>query len=66
MEVKEKCWKGVEDGQYNGNQEEYGEQEKVGQNVKMYFHQVLYIVWLRISFREILWENIGQSQVNIG
>jgi len=31
----------------------------------MYFHRVLYVVWPRISFKSILWENIWQSQVNI-
>ena len=64
-EVKLKVWKGVDDGQYHGNEKEYGKQEKVVQNESMYFHLVLYVVWVRIVSMEILWGNIEQSPVNI-
>jgi hypothetical protein len=35
MTIKEEGSKGVADGQYNGNKEEYGDQNNVGQNVSM-------------------------------
>ena len=66
MTVKEAGWKDGDDGQYNGNVEEYADQEHVGQNVSMYYHQVDYVVGLRISFRAILWEYIEQSHQKIG
>ena len=41
-EVKETGSKGVGDDQCNGNEEESGSEEKVGQNASM-FHQLLYV-----------------------
>jgi len=38
--IQEEGCKGVADSQYNGNEEESGDQEKVGQNASMYYHQV--------------------------
>ena len=53
VEVQEQGWTGVDNGLYNWNEEERRDQETVGQNEAVYFDQVLYVVWLRISFREI-------------
>jgi hypothetical protein len=44
MTVKENGCKGVDDVQYNGNEEELGDQEKVGQNASLYDHQLQYVV----------------------
>jgi len=35
-EVKETGWKGVDDGQCNRNEEEYGIEDKLGQNASMF------------------------------
>ena len=42
--IKEEARKAVSDGQYNGNEEESRNQETVGQNPSMYYHQVHYVV----------------------
>ena len=62
---KKKVEKDVQNGQYNGHEEDQGDQEKVGQNVSMYYHQVYYVVWQRILFRELLRKNVDQSRENI-
>jgi hypothetical protein len=60
-EINETGSKRVGDRQYNGNKEESGKQEKVGQIGSIGFHQVLYVARLRISVRDILRENAEQS-----
>jgi hypothetical protein len=62
---KKEDWKGVDDGQYNGNEKEWGYQENVGQNLAMYYPQVYYVAWPRMVFKDILWQNIEQSCENI-
>ena len=64
--VKSESWKGIDDNQYNANGKEWEDQEKLGQNVSLYYHQVHYVVWPRILFREILWESIKQLGEKIG
>jgi hypothetical protein len=60
-EINETGSKCVGDRQHNGNKEESGKQEKVGQIGSIGFHQVLYVARLRISVRDILRENAEQS-----
>ena len=59
VKVKGTDSNGFDDGQYNGNKEEYDDQENVEQNVSMYFHLILYIVWPRMSYRDISSVYIG-------
>jgi hypothetical protein len=66
MEVKDAGWTGIDDSQYNGNKEVYGDQEKVEYNTSMCLKQLLYAVWPRLSYSEILWDINEQLPVNIG
>jgi len=55
-EVKQTGWKGVGVGQCSRNEEKSWSEENVGQNASM-VHQLLYVAWLRVSVRDILWVN---------
>ena len=55
-EVQQRGWTGVDDGQCNWNEEEWGSEKEVGQNGSM-FHQLLYVSWTRVWFSDILWAN---------
>jgi len=65
MEVNAIASKGVDDSHCNRNKEEYGKPANVGQNESICYHQVVYVAWPRISLREITYDNIEQSYVNI-
>jgi len=56
MEVKEICWLDGGDAQCDGHEDEEEKLETVGQNTSM-FHQFLYVAWLRVTVRDILWAN---------
>jgi len=54
--VEQTGWKCVGDDQCNQNEEEYGSEEKVGQNASM-FDQLLYVSLQRVLVRDILCAN---------